>query len=540
MRVFEMVSASLLAHDVDPLIGLMGDGNMLYISNFSERGGRFVSVAHEQNGVAMARGCAVAGGGVGVVSVTHGPGLTHGLTALIEAVRARAPMVLLTGDTPPVRRHLQAVDVAAVAALAGAGYERIGDPQDTSSLVSFAFQRALAERRPIILDIPEDVLRCDAGDVVTGPSHVAAPYGAAASDDVDDALGIALGADRPVILAGRGAVQADARPVLLELAELLGAAVCTTLLAKDYFDGDAFNVGVCGTVSSPTGSGYLAQTDCVLAFGASLNRYTTFRGEFTRGRRLIQVDSDVAALGRWTPVDIGLVGDAKAVAAQMVDRLKEIGEDRSARRSPAVAERLVAASRGERFKDNSTDQSIDPRTAVEWLDTVVPKERNIATGLGRAMRVPWRYFRVSDPNTFAHTVNYGSIGLGLGTGIGMALAKPSNTTVVFVGDGGFMQSAPELATAVRCRLPLIVVITNDSAYGSEWEKLKLDNADPEHSRLEWPDLRLVAEAYGARAVTVRNVKDLESLSRNLQVEDVPLVIELIVDPSLSQGQYEAG
>jgi thiamine pyrophosphate-dependent acetolactate synthase large subunit-like protein len=540
MRVFEAISASLLAHQVEPLVGLMGDGNMLYISDYVERGGRFISVAHEQNGVSVARGLAFATGGVGVVSVTHGPGLTHGLTALIEGVRSGSPLVVLTGDTPPVRRHLQAIDVEGFAALAGAGYERVGDPHDTSSVVSFAFRRALAEKRPIVLDVPDDLLRLDAGDRIAPPNQVTARPGAADADALDDALGVILGADHPVILAGRGAVAAGARESLLELAELVGAPVCTTLLAKDYFHGDDFNLGVCGTVATPRAAEYLGQTDCVIAFGASINRYTTFRGEFTRGRRIVHIDSNPAALGKWTPIDVGIVGDAESVARQMTARLTEIEENRTAKRGAAMAARVAGASDGEPFKDNSTDTSIDPRTAVRFLDGILPQNRNIVTDLGRMMRVPWRYLRVPDAATFTHTVNYGSISLGLGAGIGMALGRPDNVTVVFVGDGGFMQSAPDIATAARCNLPIIVVVTNDSAYGSEWEKLRLDDADPRHSRLEWPELRAVAQAYGARAVTVRNRADLDVLPPEIDRLDGPLVIELIVDPSKSQGHYEAG
>lgn len=532
MKVHEAVARTIADHGVRTLFGLMGDANMLYITGFIVRHeGRFVPAVDERNSVLMAGGYAAAGNVVGVATVTYGPALTNAITSLVEVTRGRLPVVLITGDTPAERDHLQRVDIQEIARLVGAGYEKVWVAESAARDAARAFQRAVAERRPVILDVPYDLLECDSGDYRFEGLAVSPQRTQADPDVLDNALGLAVNASHPVVLAGRGAVRAGARDALLELSNYLGAPVATSLLAKDYFRGHPLDLGICG-LSTPVASGRLAVADCVLAFGASLNKFTVHHGRLLRDARVVQVDCDPASFGTFTPVAVPIMGDARAVAEQMLRRLKEAEYQPADRQTEGLARELGAWSPFSDFDDQSTTDAVDLRAAMITLDQVVPEQRNVVTDGGRFMKTSWRYLHVDDPLGFVHSVNFGSIGLGLGTAVGVAVARPDRVTLAVLGDGGFMQGSAELRTAVNERLPLIVVIANDGAYGAEWRKLKGYGIDPGFSRTNWPDLAELAEAYGARGYTVRTVEDLEKLKPLCTDLAGPVLVDVRIDPAV--------
>jgi thiamine pyrophosphate-dependent acetolactate synthase large subunit-like protein len=533
MQVHDVVTSTVVAHDVRTVFGLMGDANMLFVTDFIiKHDGRFVGAVDERNSVVMAGGYAAATGRIGVATITHGPGLTHATTSLVELARGTVPVVVITGEPPGVRDFPQWSDMRALASFAGVGYERVWSPETASDDTTRAFRRAAAERRPIILDVPRDLLGKEAGELRTVTPVTATPQRIRPDlDALDRALGIAVSAKRPVVLAGRGAVWADAHDAIVELADLLGAPLTTSLLAKDWFRGHPLDLGISGTVSTPVAIDRLANADCVIAFGASLNQFTTDRGRLFGDAGLVQVDVSPHCFGDWVPVSEAVLGDARLVAEEMVQNLKDAGIE-APPRDEALAAAVAAYSPFDEFTDASTAETIDVRIAMSTLNRLVPKRRNVVTDIGRAMFIPWKFLDVDDPRGFVAASHFTSIGLALGTAVGVATARPDRPTVATIGDGGFMQSVNELRTAVNERLPLIVVISNDGAYGAEWRKLKLYGVDPSYSRNRWPDFATLAEAHGAHGVTVRTVEDLEKLEPQLQEPDGPIVIDLRLDPDL--------
>jgi thiamine pyrophosphate-dependent acetolactate synthase large subunit-like protein len=533
MQVHDAVASTVVKCGVTTLFGVIGDANLLYLTDLiAKHSVRYAAAADERNAVLMASGYSQAGNRVGVATITHGPALTHAATSLTEAARAAAPLVIITGETPQVHGHPQEVDIRAVATLTGTGYQRVNS-RTASGDTARAFRRAWAESRPIILDVPFDMLGLDAGDVVADwqqPINQLTPPDPAA---LDEALGAALGASRPLILAGRGAVHADAHDALVELADYLGAPLATSLLAKDYFRGHRLNLGVSGTVSTRLASERIASSDCVLAFGASLNRYTADSGELLGGKRVVQVDLDRSHIGTFTPVDFPVIGDARVVAEAMLGRLTESGLKPPTRRSSQLEEALSSYSPLEEFTDRSSAETIDLRTAIITLDRILPARRNVVTDCGRSLTAPWRYLHVDHPYGFVHTMNFASIGLGLGTAIGVATSRPDRPTVAAIGDGGFMQGVAELQTAVANNLPLIVVVANDGAYGAEWLKLENHGIDPNYCRSNWADLVGIAEAFGAKGYGVRSVEDLNKLEPVLAEVTSPILIDLHLDPSIN-------
>ncbi|MCF6233344.1 MAG: hypothetical protein L3J36_09655 [Rhodobacteraceae bacterium] len=314
MHVHQSIARAARDHGVDTMFGLMGDANLFMIDSFVRVcGGRFVPAAHEGSSVLMALAYAQVSGKVGVATVTHGPALTNCMTALTEGVRARTPMVLLAGDTPvAMPRHPQGIDQRELVKATGAGFEQMRAPDTVCMDIARAFYRAQIERRPIVLNMPADFMWLEMTHEVRVFDVFTTPGGVAAGDTLDQAIGMIASARRPLILAGQGAVAA--RDQLIRLADRLEAPLATTLKAKGLFSDHPYNIDIFGTLSTPAAYELIAQSDCIVAFGAGLHDFTTDRGKLMKDKRVVQVDIDPTAIGDGMHPDAALVADAGLTA----------------------------------------------------------------------------------------------------------------------------------------------------------------------------------------------------------------------------------
>lgn len=527
----DVVARAFVDQGVDTVFGVLGDGNLFIAETMMRAHGvRFVAATHEANAVMMAEGWAKATGRLGVATVTHGPGLTNTITALVEGVKNRTPMVLLAADTPTEdRHHLQNLPQRAVVDSTGAGFQQVLSPATITVDVAEAVRRAWAERRPIVLNVPLDFewveLDYVAAPVVQPTPTRVAPDPAA----LDVALGVVASAARPVVIAGRGAI--GARDELVALAERLGAPVATTHAATNLFRDDPWNLGIHGTLTTPPAAEALATADCLVCFGAAMNFYTTAQGAMTAGKRIVQIDLDRERIGATLAVDAGVVGDAAEVASAMVAMLDAAGHQPSAFRSPELAERLAAWDPAASFIDRSTSEVVDPRTLMLRLEELLPDDRTVVVDAGRFM-LHVLGMAVRDPGSMITTHAFGSIGLGTSAAIGVAVARPDRPTVLCIGDGGLMMGGiAELHTAVAEQLDLITVLHNDSSYGAEHVQLWRKNMSADASMHEWPDLAAVAGAMGFEVVRVRCLADLDLAAKAVatRVPGRPVFIEASLD-----------
>lgn len=536
MKLHAAVARTLSDHGVDTTFGVMGDANMLYLVDFREQhGGTFISTVSEGGAVSMADGYSRVSGRLGVASVTHGPGLTNTMTALTEAVRARTPLVLITGAAPPDRNHPQHIDVRSAATLTGADYWAILDPISIFEDLAVAFSRARSARLPVIVDIPAMYMDADVPIDFLGPRTVPTTAVTPDEDELDRALGIIASFVRPVVIAGRGAALSGARDNIVEFADLIGAPLATSLLGKDLFRGHPFDVGICGTVASDLALDTFQQADCVIAFGASLNRYTTARGSLLQGKAVVHVDLDESAIGRHSSADVALVGDARQTAHALIEPLRSLAAVPGRLRTEQLRTRIADYSPRNDFEDASTPTTVDIRSAMLLLDERLPSERTVVTDTGRFMVAPWRYLHAT-PTAFVHTANFASIGLGLATAIGAAAADHSRVTVGVAGDGGAMMGLIELSTAVRHGIPLVVVVLNDHCYGSEYSILLEKGVDPSYSFEDWPSFAAVARSLGADGVLATTLDEFGAALDAVRSPDRPLLIEVACDPALDIGR----
>ena len=537
MQGHDAIAQALIDQGIDTMFGVLGDGN-LFIAEamMREHGLHYVAATHEANAVLMAEGYAKATGRLGVATVTHGPGLTNTFTALIEAARARTPLLLITGDTPRgAREHLQNLDQHAVVAATGAGFEPIRTLNRIAVDVAIAVRRAHVERRPIVLNVPLDMeWETDVELRSVGQLPVMAQATIPDPAALDVAVGILATATRPLVLAGRGAVRADAHDSLVRLAEALGAPLATSVLGSGYFRGDPFNLGICGTVGTPVALDTIASADTIISFGASLNQFTTDEGALFRDKRVIQCDNDPARIGSTVPIDAGIVGDAASIADTITEWLTQADHRPSGFRSDDLAQRIAEFRLIDSFEDKSVDGAVDPRSFTLRLDEILPEDRTVVLDAGRfmldALRLP-----VPDPQSLVTSHAFGAIGLGMSNAIGAATARPDRPTVLLIGDGGFMMGAlTEFHTAVEHDLDLIVVLYNDGSYGAEHIQLWNKQMDPAASLHHWPDFQSVMGALGANTVTVSSLADMDHAADAITNRKTgqPVFIEAKLDPAM--------
>lgn len=506
------------------MFGLVGAGNFALAGAFRDGGGRYVGLRHEMNAVAAADAHARLNRTVGLATVTRGPGLTHAVTAIVEAVKSSTPLLVLAADTPlGDRSSNQSVDQSALATAIGAGYERWTRPESASAFVRRAIARAGAERRPIIVGYPSDAATDPPGATAAQVGSGAVPTRQAPAPDradVDAVAALLRGAYRPCVLAGRGARLADAGPALADVAQHVGAILTTTVMANGLFAGHPFSAGVCGGFGDPEAAEVLSYVDLVLVVGASFNSWTTRHNTLFNDAHVIHVDDRAAAIGVHRPVDRALVADAGLFADALRDVVLAAPGPERGSGTPA----LFLSTDRQDFPPMAEDGLMDPRALTIALNELLPDERCVTVDGGHFSGWPVVHMSAIDPAAMLYPHGFQTVGLGLGSLVGVAIARPDRLAVGMVGDGGVLMSLGELDTLLTEQLPALVIVFNDFAYGAELHHFA-GRPDTDLATLPERDFGATFRALGGRAETVNSPADLSRIRPWLEHPDGPLLLD---------------
>ncbi|WP_406083698.1 thiamine pyrophosphate-binding protein [Micromonospora zamorensis] len=538
MRVAEVVGRVLYEHGARYVFGVVGSGNFHVTNALVAAGARFVAAAHEGGAASMADGYARTSGTVGLLSVHQGPGVTNALTGLTEAAKSRTPMVVLAPEATAPRSNFF-IDLPALAAAVGADFHRVRATHAAED--AGAAYRAAARGATVVLGLPLEV-QVAVTEPWSGPVPAVAPTPATVPQ-VEPLLAALQAARRPVFIAGRGA--RAAREPLTRLADACGALLAVSAAAKGLFAGNPWYIDVAGGFATPLAAELIGAADLVVAWGSTLNMWTTRHGELIPPSAVVvQVDHDPAAFGVNRPVDLTVAGEVSAVAEAALGRLGSTGPVDAGPggwRTPELAQRIRHHGRWRTvpYSDEGgparqgTPATIDPRTLSAALDDLLPPDRTVVVDSGNFMGYPSMWLDVPDVAGFCFTQAFQSVGLGLASALGAAVARPDRLTVAAVGDGGFVMSATELVSAVRLAAPLVVVIYNDAAYGAEVHHFGPDGHPLETVTFPETDLAAIARGYGCDGLTVRTVDDLGPVRHWLAG---PRTRPLVVDAKVSAAR----
>jgi thiamine pyrophosphate-dependent acetolactate synthase large subunit-like protein len=528
VTVAEAVGRTLVGLGVEQVFGVVGSGNFHVTNAMLDAGARYVAARHEGGAATMADAYARASGTVAALSLHQGCGLTNALTGITEAAKSRTPLVVLAGETAAAATTSNfRIDQFALAHAVGAVPMRVTGAATAVAQAAGAVRTARRDRRAVLLNLPLDVqAQAVAADQLAIPPAAEPSRPAPAPDAVERLTGILARAERPVLIAGRGARHAG--EAVRALGTACGALLATSAVAKGLLRGDPWDLDIAGGFSTPLAAELIRGADVVVGLGCALNMWTTRHGRLLApDATLVQVDLDPDALGAHRPIDLGVVGDVALTADAVTEALAgRDGADAGYRR-PELRAQLDARRRwrDEPYDDWGGDGRIDPRTLTIGLDDLLPVDRLVAVDSGNFMGYPSMFLDVPDEHGFCFTQAYQSIGLGLATGIGAALAHPDRLPVTAVGDGGLTMAASELDTVVRLGLPMVVVVYDDGGYGAEvhhfGEDARLDTV-----RFPATDHAAIARGYGFEAATVRAPGDLAAVARWLEgPRDRPLLLD---------------
>ncbi len=522
------VAHALRAEGIEVVFGIVGTHN---VQIFDGLHGvpelRVVTTRHEQGAGFMADGYARASGRIAACVVVPGPGLTNVMTPLGQAYSDSVPLLAITGQNPRGRLDRRLEDFhelhesVAIAGSVTARAARVDSAADVPAAIREAVRVMRSGRpRPTFLEVPMDILGGEE-DVEMLPPAEDYPRPLGSSEGIKRAAGLLGGARRPIVVAGGGVISAEGSEALREVAERLGAPVITTCHGKGAIPDDHPLAVGDGWGRLTFFDELFAQADACLAVGTRFDVVTDFRQGAGLPDPLVHVDIDANVINQLRSATIGIVGDARIVLERLRDELGGDAQENSwcdveavrAKKRQALLEvagpavRLVEAIR-----------SVLPRDAIVVDDLCLPGYWAVPA------------LDVYEPRTFLHPGTYGTLGFALPAAIGAQIGRPDRRVVALCGDGGFLYTSQELATAVQEAANMVAIVFNDNAFGA----LKLFQDRHLGGRrigveLHNPDFAQLAEAYGARGIKLCASSELgPALSAALD-EAKPAVIECPLD-----------
>lgn len=509
----DVMADAFVAEGVASHFTVLGNGNMWWADALARRDVLTIHARHEHCALGMAAGYARHTGKVGVCSVTNGPGLTQIVTELTVAVRSNLPLVIYSADAPVhaswANHHF---DQQTLTLSTGARFIQVRSAERVLDDIRDAFYYAQFEQRPVVISIPEDYQNkpyahlyhyVPSGEYL--PLAQPAPPNPQVLGRVVEAL---LQAQRPVIVAGRGAIAAG--PAIQVLAERTGALLATTLRGKGLFDGDPYNLGLAGAFGSRLLREQCAEADLVVGIGAAMSYHTTEGGYLFGDAQIIQIDA--APRGVWQGqrvADLHLRADARLAVDALLDAIPA-GSAASGLRSPQIAESIATHIFDPKTFPIPAD-TVDPREIVREIDRVVPKDWDIVCGPGHYFNFVLAEMQGRHPHRWHAITEFGAIGSALGAAIGIAATRRDGKVLLIEGDGSMLMHIQELETLKRHGIRMLTCVLNDGAYGAEAHKFRAVGIDPRETVHGRSDFAGLARAFGHRGATVRGLGQLEQL-----------------------------
>ena len=542
----------LKAEGVEKVFGQCGHTNYALIDACQRLGIDYVSFRHEQQAVHAADAYYRVSKKLAVINVHLSPGLTNTVTGVASAAMDGTPMVVITGNTPSYHHPREAHQSMRLHADASQGdifkpickrVWRVDDAKFLPEVMHRALNIAQTGRPgAVLLDIPMDVFsqKIEA-EPVTRSRRPNFPRSMGDAQGVAEAARLLAGAANPIIFAGNGVAMSGAFDELRALAELLQAPVATTLVGKGVFpETHPLSVGTTGIWGARVANDTTRNADVILAVGTAFGEAdcSSWRSDHTfdiPGSTLIQIDIDPQEIGKSYPVDIGILGDAKATLAQLVETLG--ASPRAAAVVEAQAETIAARKVAwrEELKDTQLvdTKPIHPARLLMELSKAAPADAVFVTDVGWNKNGAGQQLEIASPAGFITSGGMATMGYSPGAAVGAKIGAPDRKVLGLVGDGGLMSVLGALTTAVELDIPVLWVLFNNFCYstirtvGTTYfdNKYGTEFRTPD-GELYNPDFQMLAKSFGIASALIEEPDDLEAGIKAALAKDVPFLLEV--------------
>jgi sulfoacetaldehyde acetyltransferase len=541
MTPSEAFVETLVAQGVKDTFGIVGSAYMDAHDLFPLAGIRFISVAHEQNAAHMADGYSRVTGKHGVCIAQNGPGITNFVTGIAAAYWAHSPVIAITPESGSLTMGLggfQETEQMPIFSKITKWQVHVNSPLRMAELTSRAFDIAMAERGPVQVNIPRDYFYGEGDYDIPQPQKLERSAGG--PESLDAAARMLAKAKFPVILSGGGVIMANGIKECAALAEYLTAPVVNSYLHNDSFPAShPLACGPLGYQGSKAAMKLIARADVVLALGSRLGPFGTLPQHgldyWPKNAKIIQVDADTRMLGLVKKVSVGICGDARLAAVELLSRLKALTKLTPNKARLADIQKEKAAWKDElaNWPSPNLKGRIGPRQALAALAKAMPRNAMVATDIGNVCSVSNSYLHFETAPSFLAAMSFGNCGYAFPAAMGAKVGRPDRPAIAYVGDGAWGMSLNEVMTCVRENIPTVAVVFNNGQWGAE-KKNQVDYFSNRFlgTNLKNPNFADVAESMGANGITVDHVDEIGDALRGAVKSNKPTVINLMLTQEL--------
>lgn len=497
---------------------------------------KHIRTSHEQGAVHAADGYARSSGNVGVCFLTSGPGATNAITGIATAYMDSSPMVCFSGQVPTSllgKDSFQEIDITGVTLSVTKHNFLIRDAKDLPKTIKEAFKIASSGRKgPVLIDIPKDLMLTEVDFNVDDyiPSNLEIPskneFDLKEEHDnekkISEACKLIKESKRPIIYAGGGVKSANKERLLVDFAKKIDTPVLNTIMGLGDIDrDDELSLGMLGMHGSKEGNLAISNSDLIIAIGARFSdRVIGKSSEFAKDAKIIHMDIDPSEINKNINVDVDLVGDLSVLLEDLYNRVDK-------------KENKYWREKIKTYKDKEHiigDDEFHPQNILSLVNKKLGKNTVTVTDVGQHQMWAAKYGNFSLGKSFITSAGLGTMGFGLGAAIGAKLGQMDKNVVLVTGDGSFRMNCNEMATVSTYKIPMLILLLNNSVLGMvrQWQKLFSNERYSETNIDPSVDYVMLSKAYGIEGYKVNNLEELKEVLDKIQI-DKPIFLECVIN-----------
>ena len=532
---------SLEAAGVDVMFGIPGGAILPAYDPIFDSKIRHILVRHEQGAGHAATGYAQVTGRVGVCIATSGPGATNLVTPLADAAMDSVPVVAITGQVPSLAigtDAFQEADIRGITMPFAKHNYLITDPAEIPRAIAEAFHIASTGRPgPVLVDIAKDALQkmTDFNYPTSVNLKGYQPKVEPNAQAIADAAALITQSSKPVFYVGGGVIKADAHRELLEIANLLGAPVVTTLMARGAFpDSHPLHLGMPGMHGTVAAVTALQKADLLITLGARFDdRVTGKLSTFAVNAKVIHCDVDPAEIHKNRFADVPVIGDVKHTLQALIPALKAALKNNQPDLTAWLRQMNSLKSSYPLGYDQPSDGSLSPQYVIERLGKISGPNAIFTSGVGQHQMWAAQFISYENPRTWLNSGGLGTMGYAVPAAMGAKVGAPDTTVWAIDGDGCFQMTNQELVTCALNNIPVKIAIINNESLGMvrQWQTLfyegRYSNTSLESKRV--PNFPMLAEAMGCVGLSCERPEDVDAtIEKAMSINDQPVVVDFRV------------